>query len=54
MEQHGNYPETGFWEINLVAVSQFDFFQPTIQPTKTYFLYDFQVVWQSPQSRKLL
>ncbi len=37
------------------AASQFvDFFQPTTQPTKTCVLYDFRVVWQSPQSCKLL
>jgi hypothetical protein len=37
------------------AASEFvNFFQPTTQPTKTYVLYDFRVVWQSPRSRKLL
>jgi len=37
------------------AASEFvHFFQPTTQPTKTYVLYDFRVVWQSPRSCKLL
>jgi len=43
-----NYPETGFWEMNFANASQFDFFRPTTQPTKTYVLYDFRVVLQSP------
>ncbi len=37
-----------------VASEFVNFFQPTTRPTKTYFSYDFRVVWQSPRSCKLL
>ena len=47
--------EAGFWKMNVGDASVVvDFFQPTTQPTKTYVLYDFCVVWQSPRSCKLL
>jgi hypothetical protein len=49
-----SYPETRFYEMNVGAAWELvDFFQPTTQPTKTYVLYDFRVVWQSPRSCKL-
>jgi len=45
--------KTGFWEMNVGALSEFvDFLQPTTQPTRTYVLHDFRVVWQSLRSCK--
>jgi hypothetical protein len=41
------------WEMTGDASEVVDFFQPTTQPTKTYVLYDFRVVWRSPRSCKL-